>query len=101
MLFLDKRSNTSLPINRDLLKLRDEIDARQVRHQHYNHCVIYVQDFDPHPLFGHREHLAMNFEPNLDEAFKEEWYQKTSKRIVSVLIEDTEWKRYAWGVYQE
>ena len=93
MEFLDKRSDKTKPISEVLLRLKDLIVEKKRQDRYFENCVISVCDYDP--KIGHREHLQMNFEPFLED----EWVQKISKPISVMLLENTAWKRYAWGVW--
>lgn len=100
MEFLDERKDTKKPASASLLQLKDEIIKRHSQDEHSKNAVIMLCDYDF--KLGNREHLQMNFEPELlDDSFKKEWLARTSKRINILLLENTEWKRYAWGVYED
>ena len=95
MKFLDKRTDKTKPISEALLQLEDLIIEKMRQDKYFENCVIMVCDYDP--KLGHREHLQMNFESRLED----EWIQKIHKSINVMLLENTEWKRYAWGVWVE
>ncbi len=96
MKFLDERSDKTKPMSEALLRLKDLIVEKQRRQDMcFENCVISVHDSDP--KLGQREHLQMNFEPQLEDG----WIKRIGKPISVLLLENTEWKRYAWGVYCE
>jgi len=99
MKFVDVRKDTTIPINPTLLRLKDALMVRHAKDEFSEHMTISVRDFDQ--KIGHIQHLQMNFEPDLNESFKRGWFVTTSKHLHSLLFEDTAWKRYAWGVYEE
>lgn len=99
MKFLDARKDTTNPISPTLLRLKDMLMARHEKDKFFENAVISVCDFDP--KIGHIGHLQMNFEPDLSESFKRGWFVTTRKHLHSLLLENTEWKRYVWGIYEE
>lgn len=99
MKFLDARKDTTNPISPTLLRLKDALMVRHENDKFSENMTISVCDFDP--KLGRIEHLQMNFEPDLGNSFKRGWFVTTHKHLHSLLLENTEWKRYAWGVYEE
>ena len=93
MEFLDKRTDKTKPISEALLRLKDLITEKKRKDKYFENCVIMVCDYDL--KLGHREHLQMNFEPQLENG----WIQEISKPISVMCLENTEWKRYAYGVW--
>ena len=62
---------------------------------------IVATDYDPKTGLE-TDHLELNFEPLwLDERFKARWKELFGTTLHSRLLENTEWKRYAWGVWEE
>ncbi len=95
MKFLDKRTDKTKPISEALLRLKDLITEKKRKDKYFKNCVIMVCSYDP--KLGHREHLQMNFEPQLEDG----WIKEISKPISEMLLENTAWKRCAYGVWVE
>lgn len=93
MKFLDKRADKTRPVSEALLRLKDLILEKMRNDRYFEDCFIMVCDYDP--KLGRLEHLQMNFEPPLEDG----WIKEISKPISVMLLENTEWKRYAWGVW--
>lgn len=109
MQFHDKRRDPTQPLSETLCRLlgvvvlneksRDSeyslADKRDLVGLHISFC-------DHDPLLGAWEHLALNFEPKwLNDDFRNAYQRQTGKSIGSKLLENTEWKRYAWGIWEE
>lgn len=100
MQFHDKRHDPTESVPPSLERLRAAIVARSQRDEHYENKHIIIADHDP--KIGPVLHLQMNWEPAwIDEAFKTEWYRLYAHTLHSQLLENAEWRRYAWGVWEK
>lgn len=67
----------------------------------YAHTHITAADHDPKTGLS-LDHLQLNDEPKwLDDEFKARWKDLFGTTLRSELLENTEFKRYAWGVWEE
>jgi hypothetical protein len=102
MNFRDERRDSTQPITPELERLRTIIVER-TRKSGTDHIHAYVTLADHDPKTGLSvPHFQLNFEPQwLDQAFKDAWFVVFDRKLRSELLENTEWKRFAWGVWEE
>jgi hypothetical protein len=102
--FHDARKDPSVPVPAGLERLRAALVAQAkdnlIPYKLINCLHITLADHDPHTELS-VPHLQLNYEPKwITEEFKEHWQRLYGKRLRSSCLENTEFRRFAWGVWE-
>lgn len=103
MRFIDNRRHTEIPLSDSMLLLAGHLLVHSDDAQHQAGIIeLYVRVADYDQSTGNVVHFQLNYEPQwLDEEFRAAWRAKHGTPLRSELLEDTAWKKFTWGVWNE